>query len=87
MISFGPRKQVRSLCSALRTRKLISPRAPVVAGAEIYGPDTIMGASEGPWITSAQRTFDQAYQQWNEICGGGIYWVRSSLEGTKARAS
>lgn len=44
-----------------------------------------MGAAEGPWITAAQRTFDQAYQQWNMICGGGIYWVRYGKRAEEGR--
>lgn len=36
-----------------------------------------MPGSSGPWMTLAQKTYDQAWQQWDEGCGGGIYWVFS----------
>lgn len=54
------------------------PRS-VVAGAEVYGPSTNMPGANGPWMTAATKTFDQAYQQWDNKCSGGIYWVRLSL--------
>ncbi|OAV89441.1 hypothetical protein PTTG_05992 [Puccinia triticina 1-1 BBBD Race 1] len=47
-----------------------------IGGAEIYGADSIMPGSKGPWITLAQKTYDQTYQQWDGGCGGGIYWSR-----------
>ncbi|POV97964.1 hypothetical protein PSHT_14286 [Puccinia striiformis] len=47
-----------------------------IGGAEIYGADSIMPGAKGPWIKLAQKTFDQTYQQWDDGCGGGIYWSR-----------
>ncbi|WAQ83208.1 hypothetical protein PtA15_3A577 [Puccinia triticina] len=43
-------------------------------GAEFYGANSI----KGPWITPAQKTYDQTYQQWDDGCGGGIYWLGPS---------
>ncbi|EGG05863.1 family 76 glycoside hydrolase [Melampsora larici-populina 98AG31] len=47
-----------------------------VGGAEIYGPNSVMPGANGPWITPAQKTYDQAFEQWDAECGGGIYWSR-----------
>ncbi|KAA1110377.1 hydrolase 76 protein [Puccinia graminis f. sp. tritici] len=47
-----------------------------VGGAEIYGAESIMPGSKGSWMTLAQKTYDQTYQQWDNGCGGGIYWSR-----------
>ncbi|KAK0101427.1 hydrolase 76 protein [Cadophora gregata] len=48
----------------------------VVAGAELYGPDSYMPGlwGNGTWITLAQRTIDEVYDYWTPECGGGIYW-------------
>jgi hypothetical protein len=46
-----------------------------IGGAEIYGADSTMPGAKGPWMTLAQKTYDQTYQQWDDGCGGGIYWV------------
>lgn len=32
--------------------------------------------SGGIWYTTAQKTYDQVWEDWDETCGGGIYWVR-----------
>lgn len=45
-------------------------------GGEIYGPNSIMPGSGGPWITLGVKTNDQVWQQWDNECGGGIYWSR-----------
>lgn len=37
------------------------------------------------WITGAQKTYDEAWQQWSDECGGGIFWV--SLNSFQCRAS
>lgn len=47
-----------------------------IGGAEIYGAGSIMPGSKGPWMTLAQKTYDQADEQWDGQCGGGIYWSR-----------
>lgn len=47
-----------------------------IGGGEIYGATSEMPGANGPWITLAQKTFDEAYQQWDDQCGGGIYWSR-----------
>ncbi|PLW39889.1 hypothetical protein PCASD_07916 [Puccinia coronata f. sp. avenae] len=47
-----------------------------IGGAEIYGADSTMPGAKGPWMTLAQKTYDQTYQQWDDGCGGGIYWSR-----------
>lgn len=57
------------------TRKSLST---VIAGAEIYGNKTIIKASNGTYVVVAQRTFDEAWQQWDTQCGGGIFWVSTS---------
>ncbi|KAG0148353.1 hypothetical protein CROQUDRAFT_694779 [Cronartium quercuum f. sp. fusiforme G11] len=46
-----------------------------VSGAEIFGPRTDMPGG-GPWIEVAHKTYDQTYEQWDNECGGGIYWSR-----------
>ncbi|KAM0754499.1 family 76 glycoside hydrolase [Meredithblackwellia eburnea MCA 4105] len=57
---------------------ILWPAQAVIAGAEVFGADSIQyGAAGGKWITLAQRTFDEAYQQWDSGCGGGIYWSRN----------
>lgn len=50
-------------------------RIAAVAGAEIYGYQTVIPASKGAWINVPQKTFDQTYQDQDNKCGGGIYWV------------
>lgn len=51
----------------------------VIAGAEIYGNKTVIKSSNGTYVVVAQRTFDEAWQQWDTQCGGGIFWVSSTL--------
>lgn len=69
----------------LRTTKqpaspLIHLSFAVIAGAEIFGPSTVMpSTSGGLWYTTAQKTYDQVWEDWDDQCGGGIYWVRQDL--------
>lgn len=55
---------------------ILWPSQAVVAGAEVFGPKTIMPGSNGDYITLATKTFDQAAVQTDNKCGGGIYWSR-----------
>uniref|UniRef100_A0A0S1MJU0 Mannan endo-1,6-alpha-mannosidase n=1 Tax=Phakopsora pachyrhizi TaxID=170000 RepID=A0A0S1MJU0_PHAPC len=55
---------------------ILWPSLAAIGGAEVFGADSIMPGADGPWITLAQKTFDQADEQWDNQCGGGIYWSR-----------
>jgi mannan endo-1,6-alpha-mannosidase len=56
---------------------------PALTGAEVYGKDikidpdsTTPGAT---WFAVAELTFNQMLEQWDNNCGGGIYWSRNRL--------
>ncbi|KAJ3113451.1 hydrolase 76 protein [Phlyctochytrium bullatum] len=56
----------------------------VITGAETYGPDDLINPDGGSeftgrsWLEVGSRTFFQIVQpgQWDNSCGGGIYWSR-----------
>ena len=62
----------------IRLRLLVIAIAELNGGASSIQP--IRGDSSRGllWVTPAQKTYDQAWEQWTDECGGGIYWVRSS---------
>jgi len=48
-----------------------------ISGGEIYGANTTMPYADGSWLTMPQKTLDEAYEQYDDLCGGGIYWSRN----------
>jgi mannan endo-1,6-alpha-mannosidase len=46
-----------------------------MTGAEIYGPDAKL-PSGNTYLKVAQITYDQIWEQHDDLCGGGIYWSR-----------
>ncbi|KAJ3331880.1 hydrolase 76 protein [Blyttiomyces sp. JEL0837] len=55
-------------------------------GAEIWGktsyiqpPTTISDTHGAQWFTIADLTLNEMLNQWDPICGGGIYWSRNRL--------
>ncbi|KAJ3095742.1 hydrolase 76 protein [Phlyctochytrium planicorne] len=58
--------------------------------AENFGIDKPLDASQpnGPtWYSVAQKTLDEMLEpdQWNNICGGGIYWSRNRVSATPSQ--
>ncbi|KAJ3212441.1 hydrolase 76 protein [Dinochytrium kinnereticum] len=52
-----------------------------VTGAEIWGTesraDTNATNPGRPWFYIAQATLNQMYEQYDGVCGGGLYWSRN----------
>jgi mannan endo-1,6-alpha-mannosidase len=46
-------------------------------GAELFGLETVMPSSQHTYQKVVQGTYDQMWSQWDEVCGGGIYWSRN----------
>ncbi|KAL8280357.1 hypothetical protein RQP46_007274 [Phenoliferia psychrophenolica] len=60
----------------------------VIGGAELYGPSTTMpSTSGGDWFTTARKTYEEAWEQWDDKCGGGIYWARDRNASSKTYKS
>ena len=57
---------------------------PVMTGAEIFGKDTKMPGGVS-YLQLAVTTYDQVMSQWDNICGGGIFWIRSQRRSGKTR--
>jgi len=51
----------------------------MMAGVEIYGNDAVMPGS-GKFITVAATTWAENLEQWDNQCGGGIYWSRDRTD-------
>ncbi|KAI8908020.1 glycoside hydrolase [Gorgonomyces haynaldii] len=44
-------------------------------GAELFGKTAVLPGGKS-YLEVAQRTYDEAFEQWDTQCGGGIYWSR-----------
>ena len=42
----------------------------------MYGPKAIVPAAQGAWINTPITTLNEAWEQYDNKCGGGIYWSR-----------
>ncbi|KAG0146417.1 hypothetical protein CROQUDRAFT_62872 [Cronartium quercuum f. sp. fusiforme G11] len=51
----------------------------VTAGAELFGPQSVMGHSHQSWISLVTKSIDEVAVQMDNKCGGGIYWYRDRL--------
>ncbi|KAJ3109865.1 hydrolase 76 protein [Phlyctochytrium planicorne] len=65
-----------------------------VTGAEVNGPKSLIDPTSsepsGSWFTVADFTLQEMFEQYDQVCGGGIYWSRNRLsqnEGLKAYKS
>lgn len=42
----------------------------------MYGYKSIVPAANGAWINTPVTTLNEAWEQWDTKCGGGIFWAR-----------
>jgi hypothetical protein len=49
----------------------------VVTGAEIFGKDSIMPGGVSYFLL-ADNTYQDVMAEYDDTCGGGVYWIRSS---------
>lgn len=58
----------------------------VLSGAEIYGNNATL-PSGNTYLKVAVNTYNEMWQQWDNACGGGIYWSRDRNSASKGYKS
>jgi mannan endo-1,6-alpha-mannosidase len=48
-----------------------------MTGAELFPGQTMTGGV--PYLQLARQTYDEVWEQWDNNCGGGIYWSRDRI--------
>ncbi|KAJ3002398.1 UNVERIFIED_CONTAM: hydrolase 76 protein, partial [Siphonaria sp. JEL0065] len=62
---------------------ITAARATQIFGQKaVVASDNIQAGFNPTYFTLANATFYQVFNQWDNLCGGGIYWSRTRAEGT-----
>lgn len=57
---------------------------PALTGAQLYKKDTVMPGGVS-YFQLAQTTYQQVMDQWDNSCGGGLFWIRSQTRRGRTR--
>lgn len=57
---------------------------PALTGAQLYKKDTVMPGGVS-YLKLADNTYQQVMAQWDNVCGGGLYWIRSTARSGRTR--